>query len=65
MIDCLKPLSAFHDRTYHVHARDGRVDRHRLDEVGILATLLEFHAPKLPGEPCRWVARKEGTWTMH
>jgi sugar phosphate isomerase/epimerase len=49
MIDYLKPLWAFRDRIYHVHAKDVRVDRHRLDEVGILATPLEFHTPKLPG----------------
>jgi sugar phosphate isomerase/epimerase len=49
MIDYLKPLWAFAERIYHVHAKDVRVDRHRLDEVGILATPLEFHTPKLPG----------------
>jgi sugar phosphate isomerase/epimerase len=49
MIDYLKPLWAFADRIYHVHAKDVRVDRHRLDEIGILATPLEFHTPKLPG----------------
>ncbi|MBN2450638.1 MAG: sugar phosphate isomerase/epimerase, partial [Lentisphaeria bacterium] len=32
-----------------VHAKDVRVDRHRLDDVGILATPLEYHVPKLPG----------------
>jgi sugar phosphate isomerase/epimerase len=26
-----------------------RVDRHRLDEVGILAAPLDYHCPKLPG----------------
>ena len=25
------------------------VDKHRLDDVGIMATPLEFHVPKLPG----------------
>ena len=49
MIDYLKPLWAFGDRIFHVHAKDVRVDKHRLDEVGILATPLEFHTPKLPG----------------
>jgi sugar phosphate isomerase/epimerase len=49
MINYLKPLWAFAERIYHVHAKDVRVDQHRLDEVGILATPLEFHTPKLPG----------------
>jgi sugar phosphate isomerase/epimerase len=49
MIDYIKPLYEFADRIYHVHAKDVRLDKHRLDEVGILATPLEFHTPKLPG----------------
>jgi sugar phosphate isomerase/epimerase len=49
MIDYLRPLWEFGERIYHVHAKDVRVDRHHLDEVGILATPLEFHTPKLPG----------------
>jgi sugar phosphate isomerase/epimerase len=48
-IDYLKPLREFTDRIFHVHAKDVRVDQHRLDEVGIMATPLEFHTPKLPG----------------
>ena len=49
MIDYLKALWEFGGRIYHVHAKDVRVDWQRLDEVGILATPLEFHTPKLPG----------------
>jgi sugar phosphate isomerase/epimerase len=48
-IDYAKPLWEFADRIFHVHAKDARLDRDRLDEVGILATPLEFHTPKLPG----------------
>jgi sugar phosphate isomerase/epimerase len=48
-IDYVKPLWEFADRIFHVHAKDVRVDQSRLDEVGILATPLEFHTPKLPG----------------
>jgi sugar phosphate isomerase/epimerase len=48
-MDYLKPLREFKERIFHVHAKDARVDRERLDEVGILATPLEFHTPKLPG----------------
>ena len=48
-IDYCKPLWEFKDRIFHVHAKDARVDRHRLDDVGILATPLQFHTPKLPG----------------
>jgi sugar phosphate isomerase/epimerase len=48
-IDYVKPLWAFADRLVHVHAKDARVDQERLDAVGVLATPLEFHTPKLPG----------------
>jgi sugar phosphate isomerase/epimerase len=48
-IDYTQPLWEFADRLVHVHAKDARVDRHRLDEVGILGTPLQFHTPKLPG----------------
>jgi sugar phosphate isomerase/epimerase len=48
-MDYLKPLREFRDRIFHVHAKDVRVDRHRLDDVGIMATPLEYHRPKLPG----------------
>jgi sugar phosphate isomerase/epimerase len=45
----LKPIRDFAARLVHVHAKDARVDRHRLNEVGILAHPLEYHTPKLPG----------------
>ena len=48
-IDYVKPLWEFKDRIFHVHAKDVRVDRARLDDVGILATPLQYHSPKLPG----------------
>jgi sugar phosphate isomerase/epimerase len=48
-MDYLKPLREFKDRLFHVHAKDVRIDRERLDNVGILGTPLEYHVPKLPG----------------
>jgi sugar phosphate isomerase/epimerase len=48
-MDYLKPLREFKDRLFHVHAKDVRLERDRLDNVGILATPLEYHVPKLPG----------------
>ena len=48
-IDYLKPLREFSEKIFHLHAKDVRVDRHRLDEVGILGYPLEYHTPKLPG----------------
>jgi len=48
-MDYIKPLREFADRIFHVHAKDVRVDRERLDNVGVLAMPLEYHTPKLPG----------------
>src|SRR5258708_19702504 len=48
-MDCLKPLWEFQTRLFHIHAKDVRIDRRRLDDVGILAAPLEYHQPKLPG----------------
>jgi len=45
----LRPLRDFSARIFHVHAKDARVDKRRLDEVGILAAPLQYHVPKLPG----------------
>ena len=48
-MDWIAPLHEFADRLVHVHAKDVRIERRRLNEVGILATPLEYHTPKLPG----------------
>ncbi|HEX5103071.1 MAG TPA: sugar phosphate isomerase/epimerase [Pirellulaceae bacterium] len=48
-MDYLRPLREFKDRLFHVHAKDVRLDRERLDDVGILAHPNEYHTPKLPG----------------
>jgi sugar phosphate isomerase/epimerase len=48
-MDEVAPIREFADRIHHVHAKDVRVHRDRLDRVGILAHPLEYHTPKLPG----------------
>jgi len=48
-MDYLRPLAEFAPRIFHVHAKDVRIDVDRLNDVGILATPLEHHRPKLPG----------------
>jgi len=49
MMDYLPPLQEFASRIFHIHAKDVRIDKQKLDEVGILAYPMEFHCPKLPG----------------
>ncbi len=48
-MDYLAPIREFKDKLFHVHAKDARLDRHQLDQVGILAFPNEYHTPKLPG----------------
>jgi sugar phosphate isomerase/epimerase len=48
-MDYVKPIYEFAERIFHVHIKDAKVRRDRLDDVGILATPLEFHSPVLPG----------------
>lgn len=49
MMDYLRPMREFGHKFFHVHAKDARLDRHRLDEVGIMGHPLQYHTPKLPG----------------
>lgn len=48
-MDYIAPLYEFRDKIFHVHLKDARVHRDRLNEVGIMAAPLAFHTPKLPG----------------
>ena len=48
-MDYLNPLREFSHKLFHLHAKDVRIDRHKLNDMGIMATPLEFHTPKLPG----------------
>jgi sugar phosphate isomerase/epimerase len=48
-IDYIKPIYEFKDKIFHAHIKDAKVFQNKLNEVGILATPLEFHVPKLPG----------------
>ncbi len=48
-MDYLKPMREFAHKLYHVHAKDARLDRDRLNEVGILGFPNDYHTPKLPG----------------
>lgn len=48
-MDYLLPMKEFAHKLFHVHAKDVRVDREKLNQVGIMANPLEYHTPKLPG----------------
>jgi len=48
-MDYIKTIHEFKDKIFHVHLKDLRVFKDRLDEVGVLALPLEYMAPKIPG----------------
>lgn len=49
MMDYIKPIYEFKDKIFHVHYKDIKVYKDKLDQVGIMAYPLEFMSPKLPG----------------
>lgn len=49
MIDYIQPIYEFKDKIFHVHYKDIKLYRDRLNQVGIMAYPLDFMSPKLPG----------------
>lgn len=49
MMDEVKPIYDYRDRLHHIHLKDVKLYRDKLDRVGIMANPLEYHSPKLPG----------------
>lgn len=49
MMDPVQPIYDFKERIHHIHLKDAKVYANKLNKVGILATPLEYHSPKLPG----------------
>jgi sugar phosphate isomerase/epimerase len=48
-MDPISPLREFQDRIFHLHAKDVKLRRDRLNEVGLFAHPLEWHQPRIPG----------------
>jgi sugar phosphate isomerase/epimerase len=49
MMDEIQPIYDYADRLHHIHLKDVKVYRDKLNRVGIMAHPLEYHSPKLPG----------------
>jgi len=48
----IEPASALHefkDKLFHLHAKDVKIYRERLNQVGLFAPPLHWHQPRLPG----------------
>jgi sugar phosphate isomerase/epimerase len=48
-MDPASPLREFQDKLFHLHAKDVKIRRDRINDVGILAHPLEWHQPRIPG----------------
>ena len=48
-MDEIKPIYTYKDRLHHIHIKDVKLDKDKLDRVGIMANPSEYHTPKLPG----------------
>ena len=48
-MDEIKPIYDYKDRLHHIHLKDVKLNKDKLDRVGIMANPLEYHTPKLPG----------------
>ncbi len=48
-MDEIKPIYDYADKLFHIHLKDAKVYKEKLDRVGIMAHPLAYHSPKLPG----------------
>lgn len=48
-MDEIKPIYEYKDRLHHIHLKDVKINKDKLDRVGIMANPSEYHTPKLPG----------------
>lgn len=49
MMDEVQPIYDFAEKLFHIHLKDVKVFRNKLNEVGIMAYPLDYHSPKIPG----------------
>ncbi|NOY30240.1 MAG: sugar phosphate isomerase/epimerase [Planctomycetes bacterium] len=49
LMDPIAPIREFGPKIFHAHAKDMRIDRHRLDEFGSLALPMDRSTAKIPG----------------
>lgn len=48
-MDEVQPIYDFREKLFHIHLKDAKVFRNKLNEVGIMAYPLDYHSPKIPG----------------
>lgn len=48
-MDEIQPIYDFRDRLHHIHLKDVKIRREKLNRFGIMGYPLQFHSPKIPG----------------
>ena len=49
MMDPIRPIYDYASRLHHIHLKDAKVYPEKLNRVGIMATPLSYHSPRIPG----------------
>ncbi len=49
LMDEVRPIYDYAERLHHIHLKDAKLYRDKLNRVGIMANPLDYHSPKLPG----------------
>jgi len=49
MMDEVQPIYDYKERLHHIHLKDAKVYRDKLNRNGIMSDPLQYHSPKLPG----------------
>lgn len=49
MIEPASALHEFKDKLFHLHAKDVKIHRERLNQCGVFAHPLDWHQPRIPG----------------
>ncbi|MBX9783733.1 MAG: sugar phosphate isomerase/epimerase [Chitinophagaceae bacterium] len=48
-MDYVQAIHDYKHKLFHIHLKDAKVYKDQLNKVGIMATPLQYHSPKLPG----------------
>mgnify|MGYP001205289536 CR=1 FL=1 len=57
MMDEVQPIFDYKDRLHHIHLKDAKVYKDKLNRYGTMSDPLQYHSPKLPGlGDVRWGA---------
>lgn len=48
-MDAIQPIFEFKEKLFHIHLKDAKLYKDKMNQHGILSTPLTYHSPKIPG----------------